>query len=76
MIGIIFQNNNEWFVRHEFGQGQVKNYPLHPSCIQGADEFGIEGEEVIFEVKGMSAPRTLNGAVPSAVIIYKEIENG
>lgn len=75
MNGIIFQNNSSWFVRHEFGQGQVKNYPLHPSCIVGADEFAIEGEEVCFELKGMSAPNTLNGAIPSAVIIYKEQEN-
>jgi hypothetical protein len=72
MIGVIFKINSDWFVSHSFGQGQVKNYPLHPSSIQGAEEFAFEGEEVDFIVKGISAPRTLNGTTPSALIIYKK----
>ena len=70
MKGFLLNIHGDWFVRQEFGVNQVKNYPLNDKCIQGADEFGIEGEEVHFEVKGMFAPRTLNGIIQSAVIIY------
>lgn len=75
LVGFIFKINSDWFVRHEFGDGQVKNYPLHPSSVTGAEEFGVEGEEVNFIIKGTSAPHSLNGCLPSALIIYKPNEN-
>jgi hypothetical protein len=59
-----------WQVRYEFGQGQSKCVPIHHLSIQGVQEFGIEGEEIDFELKGTSAPNTLNGVVSSAFIIY------
>ena len=65
-----------WQVRYEFGQGQTKCVPIHNSSIQGVEEFGMEGEEVYFELRGTSAPNTLNGVVSSAFIINDETKMG
>jgi len=59
-----------WQVRYEFGQGQSKCVMIHHSSIQGVEDFGMEGEEVYFELRGTPAPNTLNGVISSALIIY------
>ena len=58
-----------WQVRYEFGISQVKHLMLHADSIQGVKEFGIEGEEVYFEIRGTPVPNTLNGVISSALII-------
>lgn len=69
---LIYTEEFGWRVRHEFGKSQVKILRLHESSIQGANEFGLEGEEVDFIIKGTSAPNTLNGVVSSALLVYKK----
>jgi hypothetical protein len=64
-----------WQVRYEFGKSQVKYIILHADSIQGANEFGIEGEEVDFVIRGSYAPHTLNGVISSALIAYKKKPN-
>jgi hypothetical protein len=64
-----------WQVRYEFGQSQVKHLMVHSDSIQGVNEFGIEGEEVNFIIRGDSAPNTLNGFISSALLIYKKNPN-
>jgi len=68
---LIFSDSFGWQVRYEFGQNQVKNIPIHKDSVQGVEEFGIEGEEINFIIRGSSAPRTLNGFLSSALIIHK-----
>ena len=58
-----------WQIRYEFGQSQVKYLMLHADSIQGVKEFGIEGEEVNFIIRGTSEPNTINGVISSALII-------
>jgi hypothetical protein len=67
---LVHTDNFGWQVRYEFGQSQVKYLMLHADSIQGANEFGIEGEEVDFVIRGTSAPNTLNGVISSALIVY------
>ena len=50
-----------WQVRYEFGQGQSKCLHIHRNCIDGVKEFGMEGEEVKFVIRGTVAKRSLNG---------------
>jgi hypothetical protein len=68
----LLNSKNEWYVRYEFGKGQVKNFPVHPSSIKIVEEYGCEGEEIDFVIRGTEAPRTLNGFVQSALIIIKD----
>jgi hypothetical protein len=42
---------------------------IHADSIQGVKEFGIEGEEVNFVIRGTSAPNTLNGVISSALLV-------
>jgi hypothetical protein len=65
-----------WQVRYEFGQGQTKYMRIHHLSIQGVEEFGMEGEEVDFEIKGTPVPNTLNGVVSSAFIINDATKKG
>jgi hypothetical protein len=58
-----------WQVRYVFGQSQVKCLMIHADSIQGVNEFGIEGEEVNFVIRGTSAPNTLNGVISSALLV-------
>jgi hypothetical protein len=58
-----------WQVRYEFGKSQVKCLMIHADSIQGVKEFGIEGEEVNFVIRGTSAPNTLNGVISSALLV-------
>jgi hypothetical protein len=58
-----------WQVRYEFGKSQVKHLMIHADSIQGVNEFGIEGEEVNFVIRGTSAPNTLNGVISSALLV-------
>jgi hypothetical protein len=58
-----------WQVRYEFGKGQSKCIRIHNLSIKDVEEFGMEGEEVDFEIKGTSVPNTLNGVLSSAFII-------
>jgi len=60
---------------YEFGKSQVKYLMLHADSIQGANEFGIEGEEVNFVIRGTYAPHTLNGVISSAIITFKKNPN-
>ena len=60
-----------WQVRYEFGQGQSKCLHIHHQSIKELEEFGIEGEEVYFEIRGTLVPNTLNGVISSALIVKK-----
>jgi hypothetical protein len=66
---LIHTHNFGWQVRYEFGQSQVKCLMIHADSIQGVKEFGIEGEEVNFVIRGTSAPNTLNGVISSALLV-------
>lgn len=69
---LIHTNIFGWQVRYEFGENQVRNLHIHHSCIENVKEKGIEGEEVEFVIRGTPAPSTLNGAIPSALLINKD----
>jgi hypothetical protein len=69
---LIFTNHFGWQVRYEYGEGQSKSISIHPNSIERVKEFALEGEEVHFEFKGAYAPRTINGSIPSALIILNE----
>jgi hypothetical protein len=69
---LIHTDHFGWQVRYEYGKGQSKAIAIHPNSIQGVKEFGMEGEEVHFEIKGTNAPRTINGSIPSALIVLNE----
>ena len=58
-----------WQVRYKFGQGQTKSLHIHRDSIDGIKEFGIEGEEVKFIIRGTIAKRSLNGSISSAFIV-------
>lgn len=66
---LIHTNAFGWQVRYEFGENQVRNLHIHHSCIDSVKEKGIEGEEVKFIIRGTPMPSTLNGVVPSAILI-------
>ncbi len=59
-----------WQIRYLFGENQIKHLTIHHDSIVGVNEFGMEGEEVKFIIRGTPAPSTLNGVIPSALIIY------
>jgi len=61
-----------WQVRYEFGKSQVKNLMIHKDSIEWVNEFGLEGEEINFLIRGTSAPNTLNGVISSALIVHKK----
>jgi hypothetical protein len=74
--GILIKKDKfDWQVRYEFGKSQVKYLMLHTDSIQGANEFGTEGEEVDFVIRGTYAPHTLNGVISSALITFKKNPN-
>jgi hypothetical protein len=66
---LIFTAYYGWQVRYEFGQGQSKNLFLHKYSTEGVKEFGMEGEEVEFIIRGTEAKRSINGFISSALII-------
>jgi len=66
---LIYTNKFGWQVRYEFGQGQIKSLHIHRDSIDAIKEFGMEGEEVKFIIRGTIAKRSLNGYIGSAFII-------
>lgn len=70
LTGILIHTDKfGWQVRYEFGQSQYKCLHIHRDCIDNVKEFGIEGEEVKFIIRGTKAKRSLNGCISSAYII-------
>ena len=72
---LIRKDKFDWQVRYEFVKSKVKYLMLHTDSIQGSNEFGIEGEEVDFVIRGSYAPHTLNGVISSALITFKKKPN-
>ena len=72
---LIHTSHFGWQVRYEFGQGQSKNLFLHKDSTEGVKEFGMEGEEVDFIIRGTEAKRSINGFISSALIINESKYN-
>lgn len=72
---LIHTSHFGWQVRYEFGQGQSKNLFLHKDSSKGVKEFGMEGEEVEFIIRGTEAKRSINGFISSALIINESKYN-
>lgn len=66
---LIHTHHFGWQVRYEFGQGQSKCLRIHHQSIREVEEFGMEGQEVNFKIRGTPVPNTLNGVISSALII-------
>jgi len=61
--------SSKWVMIYEFGQKQVKIIPVHPASLGYVEQNNLDGIEVEFEIRGMDAPRSFNGTLPSAKII-------